>query len=402
VTAFTDASVHTVTYAVFTDFTFDITDQLSISAGGRYTWDEREADILREVYLGGGSPEFGGSGVLFPPLTSTDFSGSKKFKKFTPRVSVSFKPTTDHHLYASYSKGFKGGGFDPRGVGTNAPDLDGDGVRSDAEVADFLSFDPETVDSYELGYKGSLFDNRLNVAVAAFHADYKDVQIPGSVACTVGGLPSFCGVVSNAGKARFKGFEFEGNARVADSLISGGDRLRLSATLGYINADYKEYIANIASTPTDVAEFREVQNTPKWTASGTLNYTTPLGDGDLNFNSTVSYRSKTVQFEIPNPYIDQKGYSLWDASLVYNAPGDRWSIGLHGKNLLDKEYKTSGYTFMAANPTTGELLESTGASTVCGKAVPAGNLIPTLGCEGVLSALYGNPRKIFLSLGYKF
>jgi iron complex outermembrane receptor protein len=396
-TAFTDATMHTVTYAVFGDFTYDFTDQFSISAGGRYTWDRREAEILRQTYLGGGSPEFGGAGIPFG-APSTDFTGSETFKKFTPRLSVSFKPTEDHHLYASYSKGFKGGGFDPRGVGSNAPDLDGDGVRSDEEVAAFLSFEPETVDSYELGYKGSLLDNRLNVAIAAFRADYKDVQIPGSVACTVlvgtppVPTPSFCGVVSNAGKARFQGLEFEGNARVAESLMSAGDRLRLAATLGYINADYKEYVTNIPGQgPVDVAEFREVQNTPKWTASGTLNYTTPLGGGDLNFNTTLSYRSKTVQFEIPNPYIDQKGYSLWDASLVYSAPGDRWTIGIHGKNLLDKEYKTSGYTFMAFNPTTGELLTNP----------VTGNLIPALGKEGVLSAFYGNPRQVFLTLGYK-
>ena len=403
-TAFTDATVHTITYAVFSDFTYDITDQFSISAGARYTWDKRKAEILRQNYLGGGSPEFGGAGVPFG-APSTDFSGSEKFKKFTPRLSVSFKPTADHHIYASYSKGFKGGGFDPRGVGANAPDLDGDGVRSDEEVADFLSFDPETVDSYELGYKGSLLDNRLNFAVAAFRADYKDVQIPGSVACTVSGLPTFCGVVSNAGKARFQGFEFEGNARVAESMMNDGDRLRLSATLGYIDAEYKQYIANIASTPTDVAEFRKVQNTPKWTASGTVNYTTPLGAGDLNFNTTLSYRSKTVQFEIPNPYIDQKGFSLWDASLVYTAPGDRWTIGIHGKNLLDKHYKTSGYTFMATDPTTGELLTRAVDTpvTTCGtpRVIPAGSLIPALGCEGVLSAFYGNPRQVFLTLGYK-
>ena len=401
-TAFTDATMHTVTYAVFTDFTFDITDQFSVSAGGRYTWDKRKGKILRQTYIFGGSPEFGGTGVPFL-APQTDFSGSETFKKFTPRVSISFKPTADHHIYASYSKGFKGGGFDPRGVGANAPDTDGiPGPPSDAEVADFLSFDPETVDSYELGYKGSLMDNRLNFAIAAFRADYKDVQIPGSAACTVGGVPTFCGVVTNAGKARFQGFEFEGNARVTESMINPGDRLRLAATLGYIDAEYKEYIANIANVPTDVSEFRKVQNTPKWTASGTVNYTTPLGAGDLNFNSTLSYRSKTVQFEIPNPYIDQKGYSLWDASLVYTAPGDRWTIGIHGKNLLDKEYKTSGYTFMQANPVTGELLQATAATpAVCGKAVPVGNLIPALGCEGVLSAFYGNPRQVFLTLGYK-
>src|SRR5205085_4990079 len=107
--------------------------------------------------------------------------------------------------------------------------------------------------------------------------------------------------------------------------------------------------------PTDVAAFRQVQNTPKWTASGSLNYDTPMGDGNLNFNTTVSYRSKTYQFEIPNPYIDQKGYALWDASLVYRSADDRWTIGLHGKNLLDKQYKTSGYVFLAADPVTGAL-----------------------------------------------
>ena len=102
-----------------------------------------------------------------------------------------------------------------------------------------------------------------------------------------------------------------------------------------------------------MSDFREVQNTPKWTASGTLAYATPIGDGDLSFGTTLSYRSKTYQFEIPNPYIDQKGFALLDASIVYTAPDDRWSIGLFGKNLTDKEYKTSGYTFINVNPTTG-------------------------------------------------
>ena len=408
-TGFTDASVQTKTSAVFADFTYDFSRQFSVSGGARYTWDRREADILRQNYLGGGSPEFGGAGIPFG-RPGTDFAGARKFKKFTPRASVSFKPTDDHHLYASYSKGFKGGGFDPRGAGSNAPDLDGNGIRSDEEVAAFLSFLPETVDSYELGYKASLLDRRVNVAIAAFRANYSDVQIPGSSACTLSGLPSFCGIVTNAGKARFQGLELEANARLADNLMRSGDRLRLAGTLGYIDAEYREYIANIgtgtAARPTDIAEFRKVQNTPKWTASSSLGYSTPLGAGDLNFNTTVSYRSKTVQFEIPNPFIDQKGYSLWDASLVYNAPGDRWSVGIHGKNLLDKEYKTSGYTFMAVNPTTGELLRA-GASiprpTTCGRvAVPAGSLIPALGCEGILSAYYGNPRQVFLTAGFKF
>ena len=389
-TAYTEANVDTETYAIFGDVTFDISDQLSLSAGGRYTWDERRADILRQNYLGGGSPVFGGAGVAFG-APGTDFRGESDFKKFTPRLSVSYKPTPDHNIYASWSKGFKGGGFDPRGVGVNAPDLNGDGIRQDSEVAAFLSFAPEEVDSYEVGYKGDLMDGALYVAVAGFYADYKDVQIPGSVACDVGGIPSFCGVVSNAGKATFKGVEFESNARLGRDLMTPGDRLNLQTAVGYIDAQYDEYITNIAGVPTDVADYREVQNTPKWTASGTLSYTTPVGDGSLYAGTTLSWRSKTYQFEIPNPYIDQKGYALWDASIVYTAPDDRWSIGLHGKNILDKEYKTSGYTFVAADPVTGAIVNNA-----------AGFPTPSLGREGTLTAFYGNPRQVFVTGSVKF
>ena len=390
-TAFTNAAVDTETYAVFGDFTYDLSEKLSLSVGGRYTWDKRTANILRQNYLGGGSPFFGGAGVAFG-AASTNFSGQRDFKKFTPRVSLSFKPTPDDNIYASFSQGFKGGGFDPRGVGANAPDLNGNGIRGENdEVAAFLSFRPESVDSYEVGYKGNAFDGGLTYALAGFYADYTDVQIPGSVACIVSGLPSFCGVTSNAGKANFKGVELEFNARLGESVANDGDRLNLLGAVGYIDAKFDQYISNIASVPTDVAAFRDVQNTPSWTASATLAYMTPVGAGRLNLGTTVSYRSSTTQFEIPNPYIDQSGYALVDASLVYTAPDDRWSIGLYGKNLLDKEYKTSGYSFIAGNATTG-------VPIIGGNGLP----VASLGREGTLTAFYGNPRQVFLTAGVKF
>ena len=390
-TAFTKAAVDTETYAVFGDFTYDFSEQFSVSIGGRYTWDSRTANILRQNYLGGGSPFFGGAGIPFG-AASTNFSGKRSFKKFTPRASISFKPTPDHNIYASYSQGFKGGGFDPRGVGVNAPDLNRNGIRGENdEVAAFLSFRPESVDSFELGYKGNLFDGGLTFALAGFYADYSDVQIPGSVACIVGGLPSFCGVTSNAGKATFKGVELEFNARLGENVAGDGDRLNLMGAVGYIDAEFDEYIANIASVPTDVAAFRNVQNTPAWTASATLAYMTPIGAGRLNLGTTISYRSSTSQFEIPNPYIDQSGYALFDASIVYTSPDDKWSIGLHGKNLTDKEYKTSGYSFIAGNA-------ATGVPTLGLNGLP----LASLGREGTLTAFYGNPRQVFVTAGFKF
>lgn len=383
-TAYTSADVGTDTLAGFADFTYDLTDQLSLSVGGRYTWDERTATILRQNYLGGGSPVFGGAGVAFG-APGTNFKGKSTFKKFTPRGSLSFKPSEGHNVYASFSQGFKGGGFDPRGAGVNAPDLDGNGVRSDAEIAAFLSFKPEKVNSYEVGYKGSLVDRKLFVALAAFRMDYTDVQIPGSVACTVSGLPSFCGVVSNAGKARMQGLEFETRANLGPVTLSG--------SLGYIDAKFQKYITNIASVPTDVAVFRKVQNTPAWTGNAQASYTADLGEkGTMVATTGISFKSKTYQFEIPNPYLDQEAYQLVDASLVYMAPEKRWSLGLYAKNLFNKEYKTSGYTFMGANATTGALL--TNPTT--------GALIPALGREGTLTAFYGNPRQIFVTATVNF
>ncbi len=387
-TAFTQANVDTETFAVFGDFTYDITEQLSLSLGGRYTWDERQATILRQNYLGGGSPVFGGAGIPFG-APGTNFDGEENFNKFTPRVSLSFQPTPDHNLYASFSQGFKGGGFDPRGVGVNAPAAT-PGAPTDAEIAEFLSFEPETVDSYELGYKGSLLDDALYVAVAGFYADYTNVQIPGSVACTVGGIATFCGVVSNAGAAEFYGLEFETNARLAEDLFGAGDELRLLGSLGWINAEYTEFVSNIGGVPTDVSEFREVQNTPEWSGSATLGYSTPVGSGELYLGSTLSYRSATTQFEIPSPFLDQGGFALWDASIVYTADSG-FTLGLYGRNLTDQEYRTSGYTFIAANAITG--VPATGAN---------GFPIPSLGREGTLTAFYGNPRQVYLTATIEF
>ncbi len=431
-TASTFGDVDTNTFAVFGDFTYRITPQIELSVGGRYTRDKREAVVIRRNLRGGASPELGGlplngtfnavtnpTGRQVGPLTS-DFAGEKTFKEFTPRASISFQPNDENTVYASYSKGFKGGGFDPRGLSTAAPDQNGNGTREPGEIFDYFLFDPEKVDSYEVGYKASLFDRRLRLALAGFYADYKDVQVPGSVGAVINGVPTFVGVTTNAGKAEFKGIEAEAVATLARDFSGPGSRLNLSGTLGYLDAEYKEFITNIAfydeagnpapntpGRPVDVAEFRRIQNTPKWTLSGTLDYSTPFGagGGQLNANTTVSYRSKTFQFETPSPFLDQPGYALWDASLVYTSPGDRFTVGIHAKNITDKQYITSGYQFLNVNPVTGQPILSAAPRLANGAANPNYNVpgvAPSLGREGVVTAFYGNPRQIFLTLGLNF
>ena len=413
-TAATRGDVDTKTWAIFGDFTYDLTEQFSVSLGARYTNDKRRALILRQTLLRGGSPELGGSGAFNQTgtviATTSNFEGQRTDTAFTPRASVSFQPNDDHNVYASYSRGFKGGGFDPRGQSTQAPS------QRREDIYDFLAFDPETVDSYELGWKANLLDRRLQLATALFRADYKDVQVPGSAGCTlvIGGVPTqtFCGITTNAGSASFTGVEFEGTAAVARDFAGAGSRLNLAGTVGYIDAKYDEFITNVAAFdargnpsrttpagPVDVADFRRIQNTPKWTMSGTVDLSVPVAAGMLSANATASYRSKTFQFETPSPFLDQPGYTLFDANLIYRFVGDRFSLGLHGKNLTDERYITSGYQFLNINPVTGQPILSAAPSSP-DFAVP-GNA-PSLGRQGVVTAFYGAPRQVFLSLGVNF
>ena len=388
-TAATQGDVHTKTWAAFADFTYNFSEKWALSLGGRFTDDQRHAMVLRQTYLFGGQPLLGGSdgfGVGIPVATTSNFDGRRTDKAFTPRISLSFKPNPDNNIYLSYARGFKGGGFDPRGQSSQAPS------QSPQDVFNFMTFKPETVDSYELGWKASLFDKRLQFATAVFDAEYKDVQVPGSAGCNVGGIQTFCGITTNAGKARFRGVEWEGNWRMAENIAAVGDRLNFASSLGFLDAKYLQFVTNIPGLgPVDVAKFRKIQNTPKWTLSGSLDYSTPLSGGRVDVNTTLSYRSASQQFEIHTPGLDQGAFSLWDANIVWRSSGARYEIGLHAKNILNKKYIVSGYNFLAQNPFTGAFLLNAG-----------GQPIPTIGKTGVLTAFYGNPRQIFLSGAINF
>lgn len=403
-TAATRGDVKTKTWAAFADFTYNFTDQLSLSLGARYTWDRRWAHVFRQTLIRGGSPELGGSppfdqtGTPFPTPTASvtsNFTGSRVDKAVTPRASLTWKPNKDNTVYISYSRGFKGGGFDPRGQSSQAP------TQNPEDVFNFMTFKPETVDSYEAGWKASVFDHRLQFASAIFDAEYKDVQVPGSAGCTVAGIQTFCGITTNAGGARFRGVELESNFRAGEDIATQGDRFTVSGSLGYLDAKYTKFVSVVTRDPTgkpipatvvDLAKYRHIQNTPKWTLSGTLDYDTPAGDGRLDLNTTVSYRSSSQQFELASPMLDQPGFALWDANLVWRSRGDRYELGLHAKNIANTKYIIGGYNFLLQNPYTGQYILRNGTP----------GLSPTLGKTGVLTAYYGNPRQVFLSFAMNF
>lgn len=359
---FTMGDVDTKAWAVFADGSMSLSDTISVSAGGRYTSDTRQAAVLRQLYLGTkSSPEMGNpSAILF--RTDTNLSKSdldRTDTKFTPRLSLNWKANADNNVYASWSQGFKGGGFDPR--------MNVVGTKISLEKAK-MGYEPEEIETVELGLKSQFNKGRIMTNAALFFSNYKNVQIPGSVAVDTNGDgkdDNFAGVTTNAGKARIKGFELEATARVTDAF-------RLSGMFSYIDAKYTQFIV----AGVDVASQKVFQNTPKQSANLTGSYDWPLNmigkNGTLSLISSYSYRAATNQFETPNALLDQDAYSLWDASLVWTSTDKRLRAGLHGKNLSNTRYKVAGYLF------------------------------PTLGLEGTTTAFYGNPRTVSATVEYRF
>ena len=362
---FTEDDVDTKAWAVFADASFDVSDRFSVSVGGRYTEDQRRASVLRQIYLGtAGSPTLGNPGaVLF--RTDTNLTAGeldRTDKKFTPRVSASLKASPTQNVYASISEGFKGGSFDPR--------LNLVGTRLTVAKAK-EGFRPEQITTYELGLKSQFDSGRILTNVALFHSDYKDVQIPGSIAIDTNGDgidDSFAGVTTNAGKARINGAELEATAKLTDAFS-------LSGMFGYIDAKYTKFIG---AGNVDLTSVRKFQNTPKRTASLRGTYDWPVAvlgrSGKLSLSSSVSFRDNTQQFEAATPILDQTSFTLWDASLVWTSSDSRIRAGLHGKNLNDTRYKVAGYFF----PT-----------------------LPSVAESSVL-AFYGNPRTVSATIEYRF
>lgn len=395
-TAFTFGDVDTESWSLFSDVSFDLADffdldtGLEFSVGARYTSDKRSSHVLRQNFAGGNSGYHGGGGV--PIATTSDFTGSETFTDFSPRASLAWQPTDDHNLYVSFSQGFKGGSFDPRGLTTAAPDFNGDGTVSEDEVFEFMKFEPEEVDTWEIGAKSSFFDGRLSTSLALFHSDYTDIQVPGSIGVDTDGdgiSDTFAGVTTNAGEATVQGLEFEAGAVLGRNMIRSGDALTGALSLGLIDADYDEFITAVTDPATgstsleDVADERVFQNTPDTTAHLNLRYDTPMDlfgvEGTFSVLGAWSYRGKTNQFEIPSQFLDQEAYSLYDLNLIWRTLDGKYEFGLHGHNLGDKRYKVSGYVF----------------------ATPDGT-VPTLGLEGVMNAFYGPPRTITATASVNF
>lgn len=308
---------HNRSYAVYGQATLEVTDRLNVTAGLRYTSEEKDFARVQNMFLAApttvpGRDETG--------LVLTDLDTSASWDSLSPKLGLDYHVSDNVMAYASISRGFKSGGFDGRSNNI-------DGARP---------FDPETLWAYEAGLKSTLLNRRLTLNGAVFWNDYTDLQLSSFTSDGAGGFEA---LFTNAGAATIRGVELEAMARPIDGLT-------LNATVGYLDAQYDEYIG---PGGVDIADQRELVNAPEWSVRLGGVWERDLGAaGRLTVGVDAAYRSKVYPTVSSSEVLAQEGYTLVDAFVRWTDSSDRLYAELGGRNLTDERYIEHGFDLSAS------------------------------------------------------
>lgn len=292
--------VDATSYALFGQVNFDVTPRLTLTAGARMTWEEKDADLAAVLLEGPGLP---------PPLAEEfAISTDESWDAFTPRFAADYRVSDDVMLYASAARGFKSGGFQ----GTP-------GTAASAAVP----YDPEFAWSYEVGTKTQWLEDSLRVNVAAFYTDYEDLQVSQLV-------PLCCVVIGNAATAEIQGVEVE-------TLFRPAAGLDLNASYSYLDAEYESFASGATADNTG----NTLQRAPKHKFNFGAQYEWRAGDVGVLMARLDWTRQSKIFFEASNTPLEvQERYDLVDARLALRAHDDAWEVALWGKNLDDELIRT--------------------------------------------------------------
>eukprot|EP01037_Dinobryon_pediforme_P017787 gene17787-18006_t len=373
----------TTNYATFAQIDYRLSDLIGITLGARYTHENKDfeggqQEVNGLFYKLVGSVAFAGTPLGNPALGNicADTSGNvhpdapllggatcrqvlgyptannpnplriyptginnKVFNNFSPKIGAMM-------VYGSFSAGYKTGGWTTR--------------YTTPQTAVF-GFNPEKADTFEVGLKSTWFGRKLQVNLAAFDTNYRGIQLN----YQVGTSPT----IANVGNARIKGVEFEVNARPTSILT-------LNASLGYTDAHYTylDPAVQVTSAPTSFEAGATVggtlPKTPHWKVNLGPRIDLPLNNGGkIAILGDYTYTSAQRNNVEGTFALDRPATNIVNASLIYTAPGDRYTLTVGGTNLTNERYVTSG------------------------SAIPA---------SGVMAGAYNRPMEWYVRAGFKF
>ncbi|WP_417320580.1 TonB-dependent receptor [Emcibacter sp.] len=354
----------TETWSVFAQLEYQVSDQLALIGGFRWIEEDKSHhyDNLLMMY-----PDTSSSGldpnaeVIAPALPNVPYDGSRSDSNWSARAQVNFTPSDDLLVYASWNRGVKSGGY-------NSPLLPSPFAVEEV----FMTYDPEKLDAYELGFKWDGLDGRLRVNAAAYYYDYNNYQ-----AFSIIGLDTS---TLNA-QAENKGFEIEIQANPVDGLdlnfgIAYTD-VKVSDVPGLTldvdtDGDGVTDVPGIFPAGTEVSPVQ----TPKWNLNGLIRYEFDAGEGRLALQADGQYRDKHY-FTLTNlPASTESGYFIGNASVTYYSADEAWSLRAFVKNITDKNYVVQTFD-LSGSPSNGGLF-------------------------GLIEKYYGMPRTWGVNLTYNF
>lgn len=301
-------------YAAFGQANIHFTPQLTLTAGGRYSYETKAFQNT-------------------PPGVATSSSFSANWSDFSPKATLSYKFSPDVMGYIQYARGYRSGGFNGRA----------------GSVSSAGPYGAEHVDSYEIGLKSEWFDHRLVLNAAAFISKYANIQEEVQRLNTQTNLDET--VVANAGAATYKGVELE-----AHGVIGGG--FSVDGSLGYLDGHFDSFTANLNGDCTGAPSFFcgtndyskiPLPSVPHWTASFGLNWRhdLPFGIFTANFNgayTSAQYTSLTPINVVAPWFTLRPANTILNATVALATPDEKYRIAFWVKNLTDEHVLYTKFT----------------------------------------------------------
>ena len=330
--------------ALFAQGTWSVSEALRLTVGGRYTEEKKDANRQQRhkanATFGGqympavtADPVSGAYNVLYGIFAIEAYdqiNGKLDDSSFSPVVTMEWDANPDTMVYATWTKGYKSGGFDARSNGH--PDASvNNGLKSGAAITGSWEFANEEATSVELGSKMSLADGAAELSVAWYMTDYTDLQVS-----QFDGTLGFN--VTNAGEAKVQGIEADGRWALTDNIT-------LTGSVAYLDFNYEKFPNSqcyFQQEDTDGDKLcdaggKRKEFTPELQANLGAAWASEMSNGlELNASLDVSFMDEYLYAANLDPRSKQDAYSMLNARIALAGSEGAWELALLGRNLTDE------------------------------------------------------------------